>query len=334
VTEKPWLTALLGLGMVAASIATLLVFERKAFCRYACLVGRVSGLYALFSATELRARERELCRRCTTRDCFRGNTHGEPCPTHQFLGAMETNAYCTLCFECVKSCPAGNVAWNVRPPGADLLESPRRRVDEAYLAVIMLALSAFHGLTMTPAWDAIVAALEGPSGGSRLAGFSLGMALVLAAPLGVYYGLCRSMKWLAGDRENSTRLLFIRFSYSLLPIALFYHLAHNLQHIFYEGKKLLRVASDPFGWGWDLFGTAALPIDAVLPVDVGWALQVALVVVGHLFGILIAHRAAVALYAHTRRATLSQLPVLAAMVLFSFQSLWLLAQPMAMRTAM
>ena len=65
------------------------------------------------------------------------------------------------------------------------------------------------------------------------------------------------------------RFLFMRFSYSLLPIALFYHLAHNLQHIFFEGKKLVRIASDPFGWGWDLFGTADMLVDAVLPVSIG-----------------------------------------------------------------
>jgi hypothetical protein len=39
-------------------------------------------------------------------------------------------------------------------------------------------------------------------------------------------------------------------------------------------------------------------------------------------------------YGNPRQATLSQLPMLAAMILFSLQSLWLLAQPMVMRTAM
>ncbi len=142
------------------------------------------------------------------------------------------------------------------------------------------------------------------------------------------------MKALAGDRERSAGYLFVRFSYSLLPIALFYHLAHNLQHIFFEGKKLLRVASDPFGWGWDLFGTAHMLIDSVLPLNAGWGIQVGLILVGHVYGILIAHKVATAIYDNPRTATLSQVPMLMAMLLFSFQSLWLLTQPMMMRSAM
>lgn len=334
VTEKPWLTATLGLVMVLASIATVLVYERKAFCRYACLVGRVSGLYSMFAASELRSTDPGACRSCVTKDCYHGNARAQPCPTHQFIGAMETNTYCTLCFECVKACPTDNVSWNLRPPGADLTESTRTRVDEAYLAVILLSMSAFHGLSMTPVWEQLVSGIQGATGAGWLAAFSAGMAGLIALPLLLYYGICDVMRRLAGDREHSTRLLFIRFSYSLLPIALFYHLAHNLQHIFFEGKKLVRAASDPFGWDWNLFGTAGMAIDAMLPVHIGWGLQVLLIVVGHLFGILIAHQVASAMYADRRQATLSQIPMLLAMLLFSFQSLWLLAQPMVMRTAM
>jgi len=334
VTEKPWLTALLGLVMTVAAVATILVYERKAFCRYACLVGRVSGLYAMFSGSELRPADRDACRSCTSKDCYHGSEAGYPCPTHQFIGAMETNTYCTLCTECVKTCPKDNIVWNVRPLGADLVESGRVRIDEGYLAVIMLSMSAFHGLTMTPAWDRLVVRIQESIGMGWLPAFSLGMAGVLILPLVLYYWICVAMKWLAGDRERSARYLFVRFAYSLLPIALFYHLAHNLQHIFYEGKKLVVAASDPFGWGSNLFGTAHWPVDAVLPVDVVWGIQVALILIGHVYGILIAHRVASQLYGHGRAATLSQVPMLAAMLLFSFQSLWLVAQPMVMRTAM
>lgn len=334
VTEKPWLTAALGLLMLLFAVASVIVFERKAFCRYACLVGRVSGLYSMFASTELRAADRDACRSCGTKDCYRGNEHGIPCPTHQFLGSMDANTYCILCMECVKTCPEDNVAWNARPWGADLLESVRPRTDEAYLAVILLSMSAFHGLTMTLAWDRIVDAIDRATGAGWLASFSIGMAAVLLFPLGVYYGICALMKAFARDREHSAGYLFVRFAYSLLPIALFYHLAHNLQHIFFEGKKLIRAASDPLGFGWDLFGTAKMAVDAMVPAQVGWGIQVALILIGHVYGIYIAHRIARSLYEDPRAATASQIPMLAAMLLFSFQSLWLLAQPMLMRTAM
>jgi len=334
VTEKPWLTATLGLAMVAFAASTLLVFERKGFCRYACLVGRVSGLYSTFASTELRAADLDVCRRCVTKDCYRGNEYGAPCPTHEFLGTMQENTYCILCMECVKSCPEDNVALNLRTWGADLLESVRPRKDEAYLAVIMLSMTAFHGLTMTLTWDRLVQGIDAATGMGWLAAFSVGMAGMLLLPLAAYYAVCILMTWFAGDRRHDARTLFVRFAYSLLPIALFYHLAHNLQHILYEGKKLVRIASDPFGWGWNLFGTAQMAVDAVLPLEVGWALQVTLILVGHVYAIVIAHRTAWSLYDDPRVATASQIPMLAAMLLFSFQSLWLLSQPMLMRTAM
>lgn len=334
VTERPWLTAALGLLMLVLALGTRIVFERKAFCRYACLVGRVSGLYATFAASELRAADPGTCRRCAGKDCYHGNARGAACPTHEFLGAMRENTYCILCMECVKSCPEGNVAWNVRPFGADLLESIRPRSDEAWLAVTMLSMSAFHGLTMTLWWDRLVQGIAASLGVGTLAAFSLGMIAMLVLPAAVYLGLCALMRWCAGDGRHDVATLFVRFAYSLLPIALFYHLAHNTQHVLVEGKKLLRAASDPFGWGWNLFGTAPLPVDAVLPVEVGWALQVGLVLVGHLYALVIAHRTARDLYPDGRAAVASQIPMLIAMVLFSCQSLWLLGQPMVMRTAM
>jgi hypothetical protein len=334
VTAKPWLTATLGLVMFLFAVVTVVVFERKAFCRYACLVGRVSGLYATFASSELRARDAHICRRCATKDCYHGNTRGAPCPTRQFLGVMAENTYCTLCMACAKTCPADNVAWNVRPWGADLLESIRPRADEAHLAVIMVAMTAFHGFTMTLAWQRVVHGIAATTGLGGLAAFSIGMAVMLIVPIAVYYGVCVLMSALAGERGPDARTLFIRFAYSLIPIALFYHLAHNLQHVLFEGSKLVRVSSDPFGWGWNLFGTATIPVGAVLPAEAVWALQVTLVLVGHIYAIVIAHRTARALYGDARLAIATEVPLLTAMLLFSFQSLWLLSQPMLMRTAL
>ncbi|MFQ5511153.1 MAG: heavy metal-binding domain-containing protein [Candidatus Krumholzibacteriia bacterium] len=334
ITQKPWLTATLALVMVMASVLTLLVYERKAFCRYACLVGRVQGLYAMLAGTELRRDDANVCRACVTKDCYHGNENAYPCPTHQFIGAMDVNTYCTLCTECIKACPEDNIVWNTRPVGADLLETSKVRSDEAFLAIALLSMSAFHGLTMTPLWVTILRWFEGTFGAPHLLAFSVAMTGILALPLGVYYGICWLMKWSAGDHKNSAGRLFVRFAYSLLPIALFYHLAHNAQHILFEGKKLVRLASDPFGLDWNLFGTASMPVDMVLPLGVGWGMQVALILFGHIYGIRVAHKISRSLYDQPRQAVMSQIPILAGMLLFSFQSLWLIAQPMIMRTAM
>ena len=41
---------------------------------------------------------------------------------------------------------------HLRPWGADLATLHQGRGDEAYLALLMLSITGFHGLTMTPNW--------------------------------------------------------------------------------------------------------------------------------------------------------------------------------------
>jgi hypothetical protein len=62
-----------------------------------------------------------------------------------------------------------------------------------------------------------------------------------------------------------------------------------------------------------------------------WILQVLFVLVGHVYGLWISSRITRRLTGDRRAAFFGQLPMLAAMVLFSVFSLWLLHQPMEMR---
>ncbi len=333
VTMKPRATAWLGLTMVGMAFVSAFVFDRKSFCRYGCLVGRVSGLYALFAPVEVRARDRDVCRSCSTRSCYHGNDLGEPCPTHQYLGTMDQNTYCISCMECVKSCELGNVALNVRPWGSDLSAHHRPRTDEAYLALLMLSLTAFHGLTMTGVWEEAVSSIARMIGSGRSVAFSVGMAGLMVLPLGIYALLVRVSKALAGDGEASYKDYFVRYAYALLPIALFYHLAHNIEHLLMEGQKVVALASDPMGKGWDLMGTGMLTIAPLASLSTLWGMQVLLVLIGHVYSLWVARRTAVKIFGETKQAFRSQLPMLAAMVLFSLLSLWLLKQPMVMRTS-
>jgi hypothetical protein len=58
-----------------------------------------------------------------------------------------------------------------------------------------------------------------------------------------------------------------------------------------------------------------------------------LVLIGHVYSLWAARRAAVALFPNRRMALRSQLPMLAAVIIFSVTSLWLLKQPMQMRAS-
>lgn len=349
VTLKPAMTAYLALGMLAMALAALMLFERKAFCRYACLVGRVSGLYALFSPVELRARDAGVCGGCKSKDCYTGNENGDGCPTMQFPSKMDTNTYCTLCMECLHTCPHDNMTLNWRPWAADLEKEGKPRTDEAYLALLMLSITGFHGLTMTGLWVRMTESLSAGTGLGYMAAFSLAMFGLLAAPIVLYALLVKIACFFAGGaggRKVAYRDFFIRYAYALLPIALFYHLAHNAGHLLMEGQKAVPMLSNPFGYApgqhwsvmgfsgegaWNLFGTESLQVPPLVSLPSLWLIQVLLILVGHLYSLYAAQKVGKQIFGDAGRATRSQIPMLAAMILFSIFSLWLLKQPMEMR---
>lgn len=336
VTMSPRVTAYIALGMLFLAVLSAMLFDRKSFCRYGCLVGRVSGLYALFSSVEVRPRDRGVCTGCRTKECVQGSATAYGCPTFLYPGNLETNTYCIQCMECVQACPHDNMALSWRPWGEDLVTAVKPRADEAYLALLMLSITGFHGLTMTPVWKDLVDGTMRAAGVGRMMGFSLGMALILGAPIAVYALLAEASRRLGQGRAVETlgfRDYFIAYAYALLPIALFYHIAHNLEHLLMEGPKVIALLSDPMGWGWNLIGTAGWSVPPLISLDKLWLLQAFLVLVGHVYSLWVAQKTSLRFFGSPRAAFRSQLPMLAGMILFSLFSLWLLKQPMEMRTS-
>ncbi len=334
VTKSPAMTAVMALIMMALAVGAAVIFERRGFCRHACLVGRISGLYALFSPLELRARSQDVCGSCTEKSCVRGNELAVGCPTGLYPGKLEENTYCTLCTECVRACPSDNLAINLRPPGADLFHKVRFQKDEAILAIVMLALTSFHGLTMTPIWWRLSDLMRVNLGlGPKLI-FTLLMTAMTAAPILLFWMTAAAARGLTPGAGVSTGRIFTAFAYAVIPVALFYHLAHNGMHFFMEGQFLLPVLSDPFGLGWNLFGTARRGYAPLLSLRTIWCLQIAFIVIGHVYGVLVSARVAHTLFKNQGDARRSLIPLLVTMILYSCFSVWLIAQPMEMRTGM
>jgi hypothetical protein len=114
---------------------------------------------------------------------------------------------------------------------------------------------------------------------------------------------------------------------SLVPIALAYVVAHYFSFFVREVQYLAPFASDPFGFGWDLFGTADVKPDiGVLAPKAIWYAQVAALVIGHVAGLVLAHDKAVELFESPRKAAISQYAMLALMVVYTVAGLWLLSQ--------
>ncbi len=150
-------------------------------------------------------------------------------------------------------------------------------------------------------------------------------AILLALILAALWGF----RFLA-KIDTSMSALARQFAYSLLPIALAYHACHYFTLLVTQGTQTLRLISDPFGFGWNLFGSSHLLQDPLL-VDpfVVWHAQVAIMVLGHLCGIVVAHWQCLPMVESRVRLAACQLPLLLLTLLLTTNGLFLLSQPLS-----
>ena len=95
-----------------------------------------------------------------------------------------------------------------------------------------------------------------------------------------------------------------------------------------SGQYVIPLASDPFGYGWDLFGSADYRVDiGIIGVRFVWYSAATAIVVGHVIAVVLAHVVALRQFATPRAALWSQLPMLVLMVGYTLLSMFILAQP-------
>jgi hypothetical protein len=132
----------------------------------------------------------------------------------------------------------------------------------------------------------------------------------------------------SGEREPGAGIIVRRFVLSLVPIALAYHVAHYFSFLFIGGQYAIPRLSDPFGYGWNLFGTARYQVDIGLVTPrLQWTVAVVSVVVGHLVAVYVSHVTALRVFRSSRAALRSQIPMVLLMIAYTMISLWILSQP-------
>lgn len=335
VTVSPYATALLALLMVVLATISLAVYERKAFCRYFCAVGRTLGAYTGMSPLALRPIDQTTCNNCKTLECFHGTADIEPCPTHLVMGSLSQSTYCTSCGACVQSCPHQNVAWQVRPVGSEIVAAARPHRDEAWFALGLLALTLFHGFTMMPYWEGIMSRLAMAIGdsGRLLTSFTLGMIVSILLIVGLYVATVWLVRRLARIDVEYWRV-FAALAFINLPLAFSFHLAHNLNHLVREAHGFWSVVANPLGEGTLPLSMGELHMRHMNPLlsgDVVATLQSLLVLFGFWLALRIARVRMARLCDDGRSATLAVIPAWAFILVVSLSSLWLLMQPMVMR---
>jgi len=215
--------------------------------------------------------------------------------------------------------PFTGLAGDDRTPGALLF------------VAVMLGSTSFDGFSRTSRWQDLTSQLRANLADSsqRTVDLTLmlvnlgGLVLLIAAVLATYLAAVAAAEKLGGIRRS----LVPDFVLPLVPIAAAYMTAHYFTLAVIQGQFIIPLISDPFGRGWDLFGTVDFaPNLSIVSYRTVWYVQVAALVIGHVAGLAIAHDRAVVVFPDRRSALEAQLPMLGLMVLYTVAGMWLLSQ--------
>lgn len=220
-------------------------------------------------------------------------------------------------------------------PGAKLRNAAPLPLSGVLFLLLALASVSFDGLSKTFFWLGTngINPLEFP-GRSALIGINtVGLFSTFVVLSAVFLLAVHTGDRLAGNANaflTSAGLLV----WSIVPIALAYHFSHYLTALVVNGQYALVALSDPFALGWNLFGTAYMPVAPGVVAGAGsarvlWNLQAGAIIAGHMLAVLIAHLLAARLHPSPRQAALSQAPLTLLMVIYTVFGLWLLSTPTA-----
>lgn len=312
------------LGYSALTLLGMFAFGRHAWLRGGEAFTVAFGFLARFAPTEYRVTDPSICGHCGA-DCL---ARGE----------------CIGCLECFECAPVAAREFNLRPWAVGLLSHRPLSAPAVAFVLAMLSSVTFDGLLATPLWAAVskwmlysqfmrplIVGLQEVTGHALAAIATLALVAFLVAFQCLYWIFCALMRAVT-PRPSGRPLGLAEFAglfvLSLVPIALAYHLAHYLSFLLIVGQYLIPLASDPFGFDWNLVGTRLYQVNiGVVDARFVWLTSVIAIVTGHIVAVWLAHVTALRALRDNRAALLSQLPMLALMVGYTVLSLWILAQP-------
>ena len=150
--------------------------------------------------------------------------------------------------------------------------------------IIMIGSVAFHGMSAASRFESAFGGF-----GRSIAGRSLLLLITVVLVGTAYWITCRYVTGRSAA-GSSTASVARRFIHCLVPIAFSYVFSHYFTAVVFEGQIILSTVSDPFGLGWNLFGTALRPVDfTILSTTAVWWIQVSGIAAGHLTALILVH---------------------------------------------
>jgi hypothetical protein len=292
--------ALFALAYSLITIYGMAFFGKESWLRHGEAFSVFFGLLGRFAPTEVSVKDRKVCKDCD--------------------GCGDGPGRRVSCYECFRRAAPEERELNLRPPAVGLGLPEKALPGGAAFVIVVLAGVTFDGLLETPLWLEIVRLTPATQ--------TLGVVLLPLLFFGIYLGFVELSRVLGGGGETGFEQFAAAYAFSLVPIAIAYQMAHYYTYLLIQGQMIVPLISDPFGWGWNLFGSAGFePRYGVVGAAFVWYSQVALIVAGHVIAVYLAHSISLRLLRDPGRALKSQLPMLVLMVLYTITSLWILAQP-------
>ena len=308
----------LGFLVILYSIYTFIgmfIFGKYMWLRNCEVFSVVFDLLSRFSIFEVSQNQKGVCKSCGSEEC------------------KESQSECVNCYECMYFSDSKHL--NIRPPAVGLNISGTVRPSVLAMIMMLLASVTFDGFSATPEWSAIQGFfiilfpnLTSPFINGITIANTLGLIISFAAFLSVYKIVSVFIANVVLDRPYSPDYVMRSFVFTLIPIALAYNYAHFLAYLLIQGQQIIPLVSDPFGFDWDIFGTA----DYLININVTnarfiWFFSVIAIVVGHVIAVYLSHVKALAMYKDSSQALRSQIPMLVLMVIYTVVSLWIISRP-------
>ncbi|HZK95270.1 MAG TPA: hypothetical protein VFC67_13765 [Prolixibacteraceae bacterium] len=191
---------------------------------------------------------------------------------------MKENSDCGLCLECTRSCLYNNVTLYRRPFGSEL---GTRNMSEAWLTMSVFTLSIVYSVLYEGQWPVVrdfVNILDKQNWDL----FGIYTIIVWTLSLVIIPGIVYLLSYTGAKfskTQRSIKEVFLGSSGTLLPLGFSLWIAFVIPMLFVNVTFIEQSISDPFGWGWDFFGTANIPWHQFVPRLVPW-LQSGLVLTG------------------------------------------------------
>lgn len=212
----------------------------------------------------------------------------------------------------------------------ELIDNPKKRSTSRSWPGID---EAFKGFTMIGIMTVFFLIMQGPYGVFKdmvralpIEGylrFILGHSLVsfLFIP-GIFLLFTFLSRMASKNRDVPIKKVLADFAYLFIPIGLAAWAAFSVGIIMPNGSYLLHVLSDPFAWGWNLFGTAKFPwtpfMTGIMP-----HLQILILIIGLIFSLEYGYKISRRIFAEAGEAIRGWIPMALFLIGVYISLIWL-----------